>query len=134
MAFFGFGKKNKKEEKKTEVAKLEARNERATVKQSAGKSAPASASSVLLRPRVTEKTGNLTAAHVYTFDVRTDATKDAIKAAIKAEYKVTPIKVRIVNRKGVRVRLRTRRGYGMTTASKKAYVYVKKGDRIEFAS
>ena len=90
--------------------------------------------SVLVRPRITEKTGHLTASNVYTFDVTTTATKRSISAAIYAEYKVSPTRVRIVNRKATRVRLRTRRGFGATNATKKAYVTVKKGDRIEFSS
>jgi large subunit ribosomal protein L23 len=129
MAFFGFGKK--KEAKKQESLKVEAGSKK-VAKAPNSKLQPSR--SVLIRPRITEKTGNLTAMHVYTFDVQTNATKRSVASAIEAEYTVKPVAVRIVTRKAMRVRLRTRRGFGATNARKKAYVTVKKGDRIEFAS
>lgn len=132
MAFFGIGKKSS--------GKTKVENGKSTTKLVAVKKKPTStlnfplSGSVLIRPRITEKTGNLTAANVYTFDVAMDATKRSVAAAIEAEHKVQPVKVRIVTRRAVRVRLRTRRGWGTTRRSKKAYVTVQKGDRIEFSS
>ncbi|MES2014606.1 MAG: 50S ribosomal protein L23, partial [Patescibacteria group bacterium] len=51
----------------------------------------------LVRPRITEKAANMTAQGVYTFDIRKDATKKDVMTAVVALYKVTPIKVNVVN-------------------------------------
>ena len=47
---------------------------------------------------------------VYTFEVRKNANKPMIAQAIKALYKVTPMKVRIVNLPAKRVFVRGKRG------------------------
>lgn len=130
MALFGIGKK----EKKADSIQSTADSGNDGAKAAAVGYKLSAVNSVLIRPRITEKTGNLTATNVYTFDVAITATKRTVAAAIEAEYKVKPIAVRIVTRKSARVRLRTRRGYGATKGGKKAYVTVKKGDRIEFSS
>lgn len=87
---------------------------------------------VLLKPRVTEKAANLTSKNVYTFDVRKNATKKDIAAAVVALYKVTPVKVRIVNSPSKRVAMRRKRGFGVASGVKKAYVFLKDGDSITF--
>lgn len=132
MALFGIGKKKEKAAAPKKALGAKTPKE-APVKAKKG-AVPAVKGGVLVRPRITEKTGNLTAKNVYTFDVATNATKRTVAAAVEAEYKVKPLRVRIVTRKSVRVRLRTRRGFGATNAAKKAYVTVKKGDRIEFSA
>lgn len=95
---------------------------------------PEDAKKVLISPRVTEKAANLTARHVYTFNVAVSATKRSIADAVHAEYKVRPVKINVSRKAGKTVALRTRRGVGRKVATKKAYVYLKEGDRIEFAS
>lgn len=90
--------------------------------------------SVLVRPHITEKAAQATARNVYTFEVSVDATKPAVAKAVKALYNVTPTAVRMVSRPQKRVSLRTRRGFGTKKARKYAYVSLKEGDRIEFAS
>lgn len=89
---------------------------------------------VLRRPRLTEKAANLSALNVYTFDIDTNATKHDVIRTLETVYKVTPVKVNVANTKGKKVSLRTRRGTGMTNSSRKAYVYLKKGDSIDFAA
>lgn len=89
---------------------------------------------VLLRPRITEKAAQMTAGGVYTFDVSLRATKTDVAEAVRAVYKVVPEKIRIVRTPGKKVRLRTRRGTGSSSETKKAYVHLKEGDRIEFSS
>lgn len=86
------------------------------------------------RPRLTEKAANLSSQNVYTFDVATDATKQDIIRTVRALYKVTPRKVTVVNTIGKRVRLRARRGFGTKNKSRKAYIFLKKGDVIDFAA
>ncbi len=86
---------------------------------------------IILRPRITEKSGIMSeSSGVYTFEVRENANKPMIAHAIKALYKVTPVKVRIVNLPAKRVFVRGKRG--TSNAVKKAMVYLKKGEKIEF--
>ena len=87
---------------------------------------------VILGARITEKAANLAEMNAYTFNVATNATKNEIKKAIKAMYKVTPLSVRTVNTPKKAVMPRGRRGkIGSTGGGRKAYVYLKKGDKIE---
>lgn len=86
--------------------------------------------SAVIRPRVTEKAGILSQSGVYTFDVKVDANVYQIASAIEAAYKVTPVKVSVAAVKGKTMFARGRKG--KTSAGKKAYVYLKKGETIEF--
>ena len=70
---------------------------------------------------------------VYVFQVPESATKPEIAAAVEKFYKVTPRQIRIVNLPAKKVPLRTRRGHGTRARRHKAYVYLKKGDTIQFA-
>lgn len=88
--------------------------------------------SVLLSPRITEKSAlQSEARNVYAFNVKPDATKKSVIASIKAEYKVTPVRV---NMAAVPSKQKFVRGkWGVKRGGKKAYVYLKKGDKIEVA-
>jgi large subunit ribosomal protein L23 len=89
-------------------------------------------SDIILRPRITEKTGIMNEiSNVYTFEVVKTATKHTVEKAIKALYKVTPEKVRIVNLPAKKVFVRGKNG--SKSAVKKALVFLKKGDKIDFA-
>lgn len=84
---------------------------------------------VLRRPRITEKAAHVSTKNVYTFDIAKTTTKNEIMKAIKALYKVTPVAIRTVSipRRNV-----IRRGKaGVQSGGKKAYVSLKKGDKIE---
>lgn len=86
--------------------------------------------SVLIRPRLSEKSIVGADKHgVYVFEVAKDATKAAIAASVKAAYKVVPVKIRtaVIAEKAVFVRGKK----GVRRGGKKAYVYLKKGDKIE---
>ena len=88
------------------------------------------AKNVLLRPRITEKAAiHADKSNVYVFEVTPDATKPAIAASVRAAYKVTPVKVRVANIPDKAVFVRGKRG--VKTGGKKAYVHLKKGDKIE---
>lgn len=88
--------------------------------------------SVIMNPRITEKASVLAEKNVYTFDVMPNTNKSEIIKAIKAAYKVTPLQVRTVVMKKKATSPRGRRGKpGTTGGGKKAYVYLKKGDKIE---
>lgn len=80
---------------------------------------------------VTEKSAMVAGAKlpVYTFEVGESATKATVISAIKAKYKVTPVKVNIMNVPSKRVIVRGRRG--VKSGYKKALVYLKAGNKIE---
>ena len=85
--------------------------------------------SILVHPHITEKAAMAAEHGVYVFRVEKTATKITVAKAVKELYKVTPVKVRVVNipRKAVIVRGRK----GMQPGFKKAYIYLKKGDKID---
>ena len=85
---------------------------------------------VLLKPLITEKAVNLNSNSVYTFMVAKNATKHSVADAITALYKVTPMKVNIVNKKPAATMSRARGRVVSVAGYKKAYVYLKKGDTI----
>ncbi|OGG67702.1 50S ribosomal protein L23 [Candidatus Kaiserbacteria bacterium RIFCSPHIGHO2_12_FULL_56_13] len=91
------------------------------------------AHTILKAPWFSEKALIQTEHGVYTFAVPKGVNKYEIAKAIKEIYKVTPTKVRVVNLPGARVSLRTRRGVATRAARRKALVYLKKGDTIQFA-
>ncbi len=89
-------------------------------------------SQIIIRPRVTEKSGLLSESqNIYTFEVAKNATKYSVGQAIKALYKFTPISVHIVNLPAKKILVRGKPG--MKSGVKKALVYLKKGDKIDFA-
>jgi large subunit ribosomal protein L23 len=88
-------------------------------------------SAVIVKPRITEKAALLTDKNVYTFEIKKGASKYDVRDAIKALYKVTPVKVHIVNKQPRHSMSRMRGRDMMENGLRKAYVYLKKGDRIE---
>lgn len=133
MAIFG-------SKKKTEAKAVEAKEAKPVKKAAAKKetavavTAPAAAdthtASVILRPRVTEKSGILSQMNVYTFEVAKSSNKDSIAKAVKALYKVSPLKVAITNLPAKNVFVRGKKG--VVSGVKKALVTLKKGDKIDF--
>ncbi|MCK5027313.1 MAG: 50S ribosomal protein L23, partial [Candidatus Pacebacteria bacterium] len=85
---------------------------------------------IIKHPRITEKAAILSGDGVYTFEIDPNATKIDVARAIKAIYKVEPVKVAISKLPSKRKFIRGKRG--KTAAVKKAIVYLKKGDTIEF--
>ena len=83
---------------------------------------------IILKPRVTEKAAILQEDGIYTFDIAPSANKQEVKKEIKRLYKVTPTKVNIAKTEGKRVFTRGR--HGKKSGVKKAYVFLKKGDKI----
>jgi len=84
----------------------------------------------IIRPRITEKSGLLSQSGVYTFEVAGGTTKSEIIKAIKKLYKVTPVKVAIINLPIKNVFVRGKKG--TVSGVKKALVTVKKGEKIDF--
>jgi large subunit ribosomal protein L23 len=86
---------------------------------------------IIKKPRITEKSGiQAETLGVYTFEVTEKANKKNIAKAIKELYKVTPVKVNIINLPAKIVF--TRGKTGRKSGVKKAIVYLKKGDKIDF--
>lgn len=154
MAIFGFKKrKDEKLEQEAQAAKSLADKKsvgnlsrKATVKKSDAKTAKKSVSeakvpvlssetasnfaSIIIRPRVTEKSGLLSQDGVYTFEVSKNSNKAMVKKAIVALYKVTPTKVAVINTPMKNVFIKGRKG--TIAGVRKAVVTVKKGEKIDF--
>ncbi len=95
-------------------------------------SAPVAANSVILGAHITEKANmQHEKNNVYTFKVAETATKHAVAHAIKRDHKVTPTDVRFVTMPGKTIVYRGR--YAFKSGFKKAYVSLKKGDKIDLA-
>jgi len=86
---------------------------------------------ILIRPRVTEKSTINAENNVYVFDVAVDANKFQIKEAVNHLYKVEPVKVNVVTIPAKRIVYRGKKG--VKSGGKKAYVYLKDGDKISVA-
>jgi ribosomal protein L23 len=124
MAIFG---SNKKEGAKKTSNKSRVRSARAA-KLPAGR-----ADEIILAPWFSEKALLNTEKGIYAFSIPRTATKSHVAAAIKEMYKVTPRKIAIVNLPGRRVSMRSRQGHATQARRRKAYVYLKTGETIQFA-
>lgn len=88
-------------------------------------------SSIIIKPRITEKAGIVSESHnVYTFEVTKLASKGQIKKAVQSLYKVVPTKVNMINLPPKNVLVRGKKG--VVKGVRKALVTLKKGDKIEF--
>jgi large subunit ribosomal protein L23 len=88
---------------------------------------------VLIRPRVTEKASDLSEKGVYAFEINLRAGKAEVRRAIEQYFKVKPARIAIVVGKPKYARNpRTNRVQVKKAILKKALVYLKKGDKIEF--
>ena len=123
MSIFGNKKISSKQEQKAGARKHSAR---------ARKPISGIEHDIVRAPWLSEKALIATERGVYTFLVRQRATKAEIAGAVKEIYKVSPRKIRIVNVKGKVKAMRTKRGFGARADRKKAYVYLNKGDTIQF--
>lgn len=86
--------------------------------------------SVLKNARITEKATDLSQDHnVYVFEVDKNTNKREISKAVKTFYNVTPEKIRTVKIPLKNVVSRGKRG--VKSGGKKAYIYLKKGDKLE---
>lgn len=87
--------------------------------------------SAIVKPRITEKAALMLEKNVYTFEIAKGASKFDVRDAIQALYKVTPVQIRIVNRQPRHFMSKVRGRNMMVHGLRKAYVYLKKGDRID---
>lgn len=85
----------------------------------------------LLRPRITEKAAvQADESNSYTFEVADNATKKDIERSFETIYKIKPVKVAVVKLPRKKVSIRGRKGF--KKGLKKAMIFLKKGDKIEF--
>ena len=90
-------------------------------------------SMVIVRPHITEKASDLSEHNVYGFEINKRANKMHVKMAVEKLYKVTPMKVAVINGAPKFMKNpRTGRMQMKKQSIKKAFVYLKKGDKIEF--
>ena len=88
---------------------------------------------VLLRPHVTEKASDLSDKGVYAFEINKRANKMHVMMAVERLYKVRPIKVAVINEPTKYSKSpKTNRVVVRKAGGKKAMVFLKKGDKIEF--
>lgn len=87
---------------------------------------------ILVRPLLTEKSGNGTALAEpkYTFVVAIDSNKIQIRRAVEAAFNVNVTNVRTIRMQGKRKRLRTKK-LGRRPAWKKALVTLREGQTID---
>ena len=85
---------------------------------------------IIKNPRITEKASYAAEQNVYTFDITPKANKTEIKKMIFTLYKVKPLKVNIlpVPKRNIMYKGKV----GKKGGGKKALVFLKKGDKIEF--
>ena len=81
-------------------------------------------------PKITEKASFLAEQNVYTFDITRSANKTEIKKAIFILYKVKPVKVNVLT--VPKKNIMSKGKMGTKGGGRKALVYLKKGDKIEF--
>ncbi|MEK7187047.1 MAG: 50S ribosomal protein L23 [Patescibacteria group bacterium] len=87
---------------------------------------------VLIRPRVTEKAALASSkSNVHVFEVSEKATRRSVSESVKQAFEVTPEKVRLLSISKKQIFRRGKKG--VKGGGKKAYVYLKKGDKIEIA-
>ena len=92
------------------------------------------ATQIILRPVISEKSMDQSTNNKYTFAVADEANKMQIKAAVEELFKVTVLNVNVMTTKRKEKSRNRRRGRqtGYTSPWKKAVVTIKAGDSIEF--
>lgn len=85
---------------------------------------------VIKRAIITEKSMKLAEAGLYTFEVDKNANKDLISKIVAATFNVKVIGVKVTNVRGKMKMQRSVRKSFQRAGMKKAFVQVKKGDKI----
>ena len=92
--------------------------------------------SIILKPRLSEKTYGLSRGNVYVFDVAGDVNKHSVARAVTAQFDVEVVKVNIANIDGKAARVISKGGRrvskGHRNDVKKAYVTLAKGSSLPF--
>lgn len=135
MKIFGRKTKESKEEAKKPVERAEAPavSSSSTIRRQSLVPLKRPVDYVLLSPRITEKATGGNAFGCYVFDIPKRAGKRDVRDAIVARYKLVPRLVRTAMVRSKNVLTRGSRKAGVKAGGKKAYVYLKAGDKIELA-
>ncbi len=88
-------------------------------------------SSIIMKPVISEKAAIMGDKNIYTFQVARSATKYDVRDAVKKLWNVTPVRINMVNRVPRQFVRKSRNRIATHPGMKKAYVYLKEGDRIE---
>ena len=130
-----FSTKNKQKEKPTEAVKTKKKTQLAKTEMdksvSLARSTDRNLTTVIKKVRSSEKAYYATINDVYVLEVDRSATKHDIRDAVRAVYNVTPRRINIVNQKPRRSLSASRRQSVVVPGLKKAYVYLRPGDKID---
>ena len=133
MALINIFKKEKKEEEKEEKKEVSQKKEKEEAAKQETSKPPVKrlglATSILVKPHISEKASNLTSSNKYIFEVAKKANKPEIKKAVESLYGVNVLSVNIINIPSKRRRLG--RISGWRKGYKKAIVEIKEGQKIE---
>lgn len=128
----GKKKKAKTAEKKAAPSTGSKKEEKETPSQEAPASGKAvtggKAYEILVKPIITERSGDLGVQNKYVFEVAEKANKVEVSKAVKEVYGIRPVKVNIIKMKGKRVRFG--RTFGKRKDWKKAIVTLPQGKTI----
>lgn len=127
-----FGKKEQKKEENAEDTKVNASAPAPALSTKVAQVTDRDLDGVLIKPLITEKTVGQSQRNIYTFAVQMKATKIDVRDAVVAAYGVTPVKVNIVKKSPRQHQSRMRNKMVTEKGVKKAYVYLKAGDTINF--
>ncbi len=84
---------------------------------------------ILIRPHITEKATMSAESSVYVYEIDPKSTSNDVMKAFVEKYKITPIRINTVTIPAKNVVVRGKRG--TKSGYKKAYIYLKKGEKIE---
>lgn len=121
-----------KAQKKEAAVKERAKKEKSAAPEAAREEVrvrPVYAQQVIEHPYITEKTSALAAHDTYVFRVARRATKNEIAKAIRRMFKVTVMKVNVMNMPEKKVRVG--RYEGRVPGFKKAMITIKEGEKID---
>ena len=130
MALFGTKKEEKKDDAVAETKEVATQEVAAVSDNTPTVGGSEDITRVISAPRITEKATLGTAPNVYVFNVAPDANKKQIKEAVKRAYNVEPVKVHVTKIATKNVRNQRTGTKGTKSGGKKAYVYLKEGDKI----
>ena len=129
MSFLNLRKNKKEVESAAKPAVISAPKKLVVSAEKEKKGAPGAFARFIERPRVSEKATFLAGANCYAFEVLRTANKHQVAQAVQALYKVVPREVRVLPIPKKKLFARCKKG--STGGGKKAYVFLKKGDKIE---
>jgi len=119
-----------KEAVKKDASKPAAKKaEKKTTKKKAVSMLSRVATSTILEPVVSEKSAQLSDNNVLVFKVAKTANRVQVRNAFRELYKVTPLRVNIINNRGKRVRFG--RTQGKRSDWKKAMIFLPKGVNVD---